>query len=206
MIFFPRNFVPRGIFFGLTNVLTCDMINSQIGDGTHHKKTASASISSHKGATPIEKNIIVVDEQGNEHEATYPKRAKGLVKNGRARFIDENTICLACPPDTHSEEKKMSEKMNKAQVFEQIVKLQSILESMDNILFKIQLVKESQEYDKDDEGSIVVLDYMPEVALEKVKAIREIVMSREQTIRTMLDFYLSVYKKLEDEEKNQSEA
>ena len=100
----------------------------------------------------------------------------------------------------------MSEKMNKAQVFEQIVKLQSILEPMDNILFKIQLVKESQEYDKDDEGSIVVLDYMPEVALEKVKAIREIVMSREQTIRTMLDFYLSVYKKLEDEEKNQSEA
>ena len=77
---------------------------------------------------------------------------------------------------------------------------------MDNILFKIQLVKESQEYDKDDEGSIVVLDYMPEVALEKVKAIREIVMSREQTVRIMLDFYLSVYKKLEDEEKNQSEA
>ena len=50
--------------------------------------------------TPIEKNIRVVDEQGNEYEATYPKRAKGLVKNGRARFIDENTICLACPPDT----------------------------------------------------------------------------------------------------------
>jgi len=45
-----------------------------------------------KGATPIEKNIIVVDEQGNEYEATYPKRAKGLVKNGRARFVDENKI------------------------------------------------------------------------------------------------------------------
>ena len=44
--------------------------------------------------TPIEKNIIVVDEQGKTYEATYPKRAKGLVKNGRARFIDENKICL----------------------------------------------------------------------------------------------------------------
>ena len=194
------------MFFLLTNLPIYVIIKSQIGDGTHHKKTASASISSHKGATPIEKNIIVVDEQGNEYEATYPKRARGLVKNGRARFMDEHTICLACPPDIHSEEKKMSEKLNKVQVFEQIVKLQGSLESMDNILFKIQLVKESQEYDKDDEGSIVVLDYMPEVALEKVKAIREIVMSREQTIRTMLDFYLSVYKKLEDEEKNQSEA
>lgn len=94
----------------------------------------------------------------------------------------------------------MSEKMNKIQVFEQIVKLQSSLESMDNILYKIQLVNDSQEYDKDDDGNIVVLDYMPEVSLEKVKAIRELVMSREQTVRTLLDFYLSVYQKLEEEE------
>ena len=46
----------------------------------------------------MEKNITIVDEQGNAYGATYPKRAKGLVKNGRARFVDENTICLACPP------------------------------------------------------------------------------------------------------------
>ena len=44
-----------------------------------------------------------MDEKGNVYEATYPKRAKGLVKNGRARFIDENTICLACPPDIVNE-------------------------------------------------------------------------------------------------------
>ena len=63
---------------------------------------------------PIEKNIIVVDEQGNKYEATYPKRAKGLVKNGRARFIDETTICLACPPNIELEDKTMSEnKTNK---------------------------------------------------------------------------------------------
>ena len=57
--------------------------------------------------TPIEKNIIVVDEQGNTLEATYPKRAKGLVKKGRARFISENVICLACPPE-NLEENAMS--------------------------------------------------------------------------------------------------
>ena len=45
------------------------------------------------------KNIEVVDEQGNVYGATYPKRAKGLVKNGRARFVGENRICLACPPE-----------------------------------------------------------------------------------------------------------
>lgn len=50
--------------------------------------------------TPMTKNIEVVDEQGNVYGATYPKRAKGLVKNGRARFVGENRICLACPPET----------------------------------------------------------------------------------------------------------
>ena len=77
------------------------------GDGTHNKK--QYHFICNKGMIPIEKNIIVVDEQGNEYEATYPKRAKGLVKNGRARFINENTICLACPPDTKLEDKIMSE-------------------------------------------------------------------------------------------------
>jgi hypothetical protein len=46
--------------------------------------------------------VIVVDERGNEYEATYPKRAKGLVKKGRARFISEDKICLlARPPDVY---------------------------------------------------------------------------------------------------------
>lgn len=56
------------------------------------------------------KNIAVIDEQGNRYEATYLKRAKGLVKSGRARFVDEKTICLARPPDK-SEDKIMSENM-----------------------------------------------------------------------------------------------
>ena len=62
--------------------------------------------------TPIEKNVIVVDEQGNIFEATYPKRAKGLVKKGRARFISESMICLACPP-RKMEENEMSNTQNK---------------------------------------------------------------------------------------------
>lgn len=53
--------------------------------------------------------MIVIDEQGNEYEATYPKRAKGLVKNGRARFVGENKICLACPPDKIMEDNKMAD-------------------------------------------------------------------------------------------------
>ena len=45
------------------------------------------------------KNIRVTDESGRDYGCTYPRRAKGLVKNGRARFVDENVICLACPPN-----------------------------------------------------------------------------------------------------------
>ena len=81
-----------------------------------------------KGATPIEKNVIVVDEQGNEYEATYPKRAKGLVKNGRARFVGENKICLACPPDKILEEEKMEEnKLTAKEIFVQLTILQKQL-------------------------------------------------------------------------------
>jgi len=61
-----------------------------------------------EGEKPITKNIRVIDTADNEYEATYPKRAKGLVKNGRARFIDEHTLCLACPPNTHLEDKSMN--------------------------------------------------------------------------------------------------
>jgi hypothetical protein len=65
-----------------------------------------------EGKTPMEKNVTVVDEQGHVYGATYPKRAKGLVKNGRARFVDENTICLACPPNQILEDTEMSENIN----------------------------------------------------------------------------------------------
>lgn len=61
-----------------------------------------------KGMIPITKNILVVDEQGNEYEATWPKRARGLVKNGRARFLSENMICLACPPGIDMEDNEMT--------------------------------------------------------------------------------------------------
>ncbi len=59
--------------------------------------------------TEGKKTVIVIDEQGNKLESTYPKRAKGLIKNGRARVVDENTICLVdLPKNTILEENKMN--------------------------------------------------------------------------------------------------
>jgi hypothetical protein len=86
------------------------------------------------GATPIEKNIIVVDEQGNEHEATYPKRAKGFVKNGRARFVSENKICLACPPNEILEDNKMSDNSISKAMNQEKTEKESTIEAAEAIL------------------------------------------------------------------------
>lgn len=66
--------------------------------------------------TPIEKNIIVTDADGKAIGSTYPKRAKGLVKNGRAEYADDQTIRLRftrapTAVDT-TEEHKMSKVIN----------------------------------------------------------------------------------------------
>ncbi len=47
-----------------------------------------------KGEKPIEKNVIVTDEFGKEIGRTYPKRARGLVKNGRAEYVSDCEIRL----------------------------------------------------------------------------------------------------------------
>lgn len=100
-----------------------------------------------RGMTPIEKNIIVVDASGNTIGFTYPKRAKGLIKKGRARLTGENQICLVCPPDVtaacaapdikeevfHMSETALSNASNASNeltirdIFDQIAKLQNQL-------------------------------------------------------------------------------
>ena len=173
-------------------------MNLRIGDDTHYKKQHSQKQINTRGATPIEKNIIVVDEQGNEYEATYPKRAKGLVKSGRARFVGENKICLACPPKIATEETSMSDTIQKIQVFQQIAELQKRLESIDTLLFKIQTIREEADYSEIEDGEKVI--YSPEVALAKVDALRGIIMTRETTLRKMLDFYIKLYRELDEAE------
>lgn len=64
-----------------------------------------------KGETPITKNITVTDETGKIIGATYPRRARGLVKNGRALYVDDCTIRLSArakPSDDKSEVDQMN--------------------------------------------------------------------------------------------------
>jgi len=45
----------------------------------------------------LSKNVTVIDQYGNACEPTYPKRARGLIKKGRARAIGDDAICLIEP-------------------------------------------------------------------------------------------------------------
>ena len=140
--------------------------------------------------TPIEKNVIVVDEQGNEYEATYPKRAKGLVKNGRARFVDENKICLACPPDTILEESKMTENtvtavqenetISKIEIWEQIKKAQDKLSDLSMCMDKIFALNDLRTEEE---------DVCCELVEHKINAMQQMFQTREETLKNLIDFY-----------------
>ena len=140
------------------------------------------------------KNVIVVDEQGNTYEATYPKRAEGLVKNGRARFVDDThtKICLACPPNENLEDNKMSENIitnaveNKnteitAKYF--LDQIEKIRQDSAHIEEALALLKDVKSEGPGDIG-----------AEEKAKGIAAVVKAREETIQKLLNFYLSEYK------------
>ena len=139
--------------------------------------------------------MIVVDSQGNEYEATYPKRAKGLVKSGRARFVGENKICLACPPNDNLEDKNMDNNTNTVEtkekatsdigftpkdIFDQITALQKELAEK-HTLYRmgeaLAYVFENAEYDDDDARN------------EAVESVTAVFAAREDNLRYLLSMY-----------------
>ena len=165
-----------------------------------------------KGETPIEKNIIVVDEQGKIYEATYPKRAKGLVKNGRACFVAENKICLACPPNENLEDNKMSENtnINIEQNTNQIT-AREILEQIKNLQEQLVSLKETQNslfaadtIDEYEDGQLV-RSVNCELVESQLEAIKTVFHEREKTLNSLLDFYKNIYNDVYEKEKKQRE-
>ena len=165
----------------------------------------------YKGATPIEKNVNVVDERGNVYEATYPKRAKGLVKNGRARFVDENTICLACPPNENLEDNKMSEntninieKITAREIWEQIIALQKQIESLADFGKVLVTIDSVDEYYED---GTLKLSVDVQVSEKKIDAMKTAFWEREKTLNSLLDFYKTMYNDVyQDEKKSKPES
>ena len=159
----------------------------------------------YKGATPIEKNVIVVDEQGNEYEATYPKRAKGLVKSGRARFVDENKICLACPPNEYLEDKKMTDNIIAAAT--ETANTQEITPKY--ILEQIAKIASDTTYITEALGSLATVEIIgpgDTGAAEKAKSIADVVRCRETTNQQFLAFYTKIYNDLMTQKMEQAAA
>ncbi len=133
---------------------------------------------------PIIKNVTVVDENGKQYEPTYLRRAKGLVKNGRARFVADNTICLSRPPGESLEDNQMSENINEAAVKNTQV-------SLDYIMEKINQIIEDKQYLTDALGAL--RDFKNNESMNggigdeaKATALGTIVESREKTNQRLL--------------------
>ena len=178
------------------------MVNWMRERGRHPSEKTESRICKFntKGATPIEKNVIVVDEQGKEYEATYPKRAKGLVKNGRARFVAENKICLACPPNENLEDNNMSENNKTIEKAEEIKSATEItaeyaLAQIEKILADTQHIYEALNALKD------VHSAGPEDigAQSAAQGMADVVRYRETTNQQLIAFYQNMYEDLKKE-------
>ena len=172
-----------------------------------------------KGMTPIEKNIIVVDENGNKYEATYPKRAKGLVKNGRARFINENTICMLCPPkikleDNYMSENKKIDSVNNTNIPNNSGTPEEVADAISNSLNSTSEQQSSEKLTMDyllgkleeiSLGQSFVTDAISELGKmksggpgdvgtqEQAKAVGEIIKAREMTNQKLIALYEKMY-------------
>ena len=137
----------------------------------------------------MNKNIEVVDEAGNLYESTWPKRAKGLVKHGRARFVAENRICLTCPPDIKTEETHMSNNIfGEMTVQDILVRIASIVNQTSYIGEVAEALKAMGDGDSGDM-------YSPGNVMgqAKAEALGAIVATRETTNLQILRLYEKMY-------------
>ncbi len=137
------------------------------------QKTGHVHFPHGEGTIPIERTIVVEDGWGNRCESTYPRRAKQLVKKGRARFVGPDRIRLACPPVETLEDIAMSDMQ---------ITAQDILARIDRILDDTAYLKDAfTTIEKIPQG-----DDATETARLKAEAVERMVQSREKTHRQAL--------------------
>ena len=150
-------------------------------------------------ATP--KTVRVLDEAGHEYEATYMKRAKGLVKHGRARFADDSqtVIILACPPNQNMilEDNTMNEQNNNTEVTENtgaeaytyeyaLKQIELLTNQVDHIHLAISELGHLENEGTPCGGS----------AKSVAEGIADVVRCRETTAQKLIDFYAKMYEDL----------
>lgn len=122
----------------------------------------------------IAAKIEVTDELGGIYRPTYPKRAKNLVKQGRARLISARRICLLRPPEQCMEEDKFME----TKTFSR----QEVLNRIDAILGDHSYLKEAFDAIEKIQASGQDADSVK----TRVFAVESIAREREETNRRVL--------------------
>lgn len=134
------------------------------------------------------KSISVVDPQGNQYEATYPKRAKGLVKKGRARFVDETTICLARPPYDTEDEMEENKTIITAPEGENVrLDAAYVISKIEQIMAESEHLKKAL--------ALLESDHMDEIG-NTALAIGNMIQAREETNRSMITLLRVIVQKL----------
>ena len=151
-------------------------------------------------ASATAKTVRVLDEAGHEYEATYTKRAKGLVKHGRARFADDSqtVIILACPPNQNMilEDNTVNEQNNtevtentatEAYTYEYALKqIELLTNQVDHIHLAISELGHLENEGTPCGGS----------AKSVAEGIADVVRCRETTAQKLIDFYAKMYEDL----------
>ena len=80
------------------------------------------------------------------------------------------------------------------EVWDQIVKLQDQLSNIETIVRSINML-DTKDRVYNDDGELIC-DYATEATMEKIKAMKSAIMSRETTLQKMLDYYYAIFSKL----------
>lgn len=108
----------------------------------------------HRGMIPITKNVVVLRADSSPFSMTYPKRARHLVKKGRARWKDANTIELTCP----SPSSDMGDELNMDNDLKQKALEFVMASDIDPIVKNDQIIR----LVKDDDNSVELLNRLIE--------------------------------------------
>lgn len=136
----------------------------------------------YQGMAPIKTNsdtkdkhmIKVIDVQGHYLHDTYERRAKGLVKKGRASYINECTICIG---STSGKESYM-EQMTKEEILKEI---DEMLKHQDYFKMAMDTIEK------------IPADMDKELVEQRMTAVMNIVKEKETTNQKLIDLWTQMY-------------
>lgn len=150
------------------------------------------------------KNVSVIDESGRLIGTTYPKRAKGLVKSGRARYVScesEDTICLTCPPDMKEDNTMTDKSLDVA--FTETINETNNTDATNDIACN-EAINATDSYTPSAEYALKMLEYIAKdtealksavqnASKDTEDGLAHMIDAREETNRELIAFYTRMY-------------